>query len=262
MTTARSGKIRHSTCHCITGNPNVCFKHSLPEFVVVANPLRSKLDRCNAMDIKVEPLNPGIFSGHSSGSTDRMRVPTKTENDSALYDQVSDYVPPQQSDTSYKYQSTSMPVFPNMPYPSAYPYVPIRPAPSQTVQVSPQYPQMTSGVSDPYDVEEEAAFEEKVPRNSTGIIGKRSHLPKRYKCAMCAYRTRYKSDLNRHVRKHAIATFNCDICNMPFKTVGNVEFHKRKEHSGLLANQTTASVNDVLSTAVKCVPMVLNTAPI
>lgn len=63
---------------------------------------------------------------------------------------------------------------------------------------------------------------------------KRSNLPKRYKCAMCAYKTRYKSDLNRHVRKHAVATFNCEICNMPFKTVGNVEFHKRKEHADLL----------------------------
>ncbi|XP_069104433.1 zinc finger protein 728-like [Argopecten irradians] len=66
-------------------------------------------------------------------------------------------------------------------------------------------------------------------------MGKRSHLPKRYKCAMCAYRTRYKSDLNRHVRKHAVATFNCEICNMPFKTIGNVEFHKRKEHADLIA---------------------------
>ncbi|KAJ8310688.1 hypothetical protein KUTeg_012553 [Tegillarca granosa] len=63
---------------------------------------------------------------------------------------------------------------------------------------------------------------------------KRSNLPKRYKCAMCAYKTRYKSDLNRHVRKHAVATFNCEICNMPFKTVGNVEFHKRKEHADML----------------------------
>lgn len=62
-------------------------------------------------------------------------------------------------------------------------------------------------------------------------IGKKAHLPKRYKCAMCAYKTRYKSDLNRHVRKHAIAGYNCDICNMPFKTVGNVEFHKRREHA-------------------------------
>ncbi|KAL3848533.1 hypothetical protein ACJMK2_019384 [Sinanodonta woodiana] len=58
----------------------------------------------------------------------------------------------------------------------------------------------------------------------------RSSLPKKFKCAMCAYRTRYKSDLNRHVRKHAVSNFNCDICNMPFKTAGNVEFHKRKEH--------------------------------
>lgn len=62
-------------------------------------------------------------------------------------------------------------------------------------------------------------------------IGKKAHLPKRYKCAMCAYKTRYKSDLNRHVRKHAVAGYNCDICNMPFKTVGNVEFHKRREHA-------------------------------
>lgn len=62
-------------------------------------------------------------------------------------------------------------------------------------------------------------------------IGKKAHLPKRYKCAMCAYKTRYKSDLNRHVRKHAVAGYNCDVCNMPFKTVGNVEFHKRREHA-------------------------------
>ncbi|XP_021369445.1 zinc finger protein Xfin-like [Mizuhopecten yessoensis] len=72
-------------------------------------------------------------------------------------------------------------------------------------------------------------------------MGKRSHLPKRYKCAMCAYRTRYKSDLNRHVRKHAVATFNCEICNMPFKTIGNVEFHKRKEHADLLVTAATTS---------------------
>ncbi|XP_060064073.1 uncharacterized protein LOC132544486 [Ylistrum balloti] len=70
-------------------------------------------------------------------------------------------------------------------------------------------------------------------------MGKRSHLPKRYKCAMCAYRTRYKSDLNRHVRKHAVATFNCEICNMPFKTIGNVEFHKRKEHADLIVSSAT-----------------------
>ncbi|XP_033760417.1 zinc finger protein 91-like [Pecten maximus] len=78
-------------------------------------------------------------------------------------------------------------------------------------------------------------------------MGKRSHLPKRYKCAMCAYRTRYKSDLNRHVRKHAVATFNCEICNMPFKTIGNVEFHKRKEHADMIvtsAASTSGSVKD------------------
>lgn len=50
-------------------------------------------------------------------------------------------------------------------------------------------------------------------------------LPKKYRCRFCIYKTSYKSDLNRHLRKHGIAPQHCPLCNMPFKTTGNLENH-------------------------------------
>ena len=217
------------------------------------------------MDIKVEPLSPGTFTVDLSENQSRNNSEDKSRLAGSVMHfnpQMPEYMPAHTTDNSYKYQSTSMPVFPGMSYPSSYPYVPIRPAPIQNSKASAQFTSTSqdsvalnhsgSMSCEPYDAAEEAAFEEKVPRNSTGIVGKRSHLPKRYKCAMCAYKTRYKSDLNRHVRKHAIATFNCDICNMPFKTVGNVEFHKRKEHSELLTMPAVPSKEAVKYACKMC----------
>nr|KAG5701453.1 hypothetical protein BaRGS_032785 [Batillaria attramentaria] len=55
-------------------------------------------------------------------------------------------------------------------------------------------------------------------------------LPKKYRCRFCVYKTSYKSDLNRHLRKHGLAMQHCPLCNMPFKTTGNLENHVRHAH--------------------------------
>lgn len=155
-------------------------------------------------NIKVEPLSPGTLQANPETGTDReygtpYKYPDNNRTESATF------------------QNVSMPVFPSMPYASSYSYM------DKTHQQA-KMENHSENFSAPVR-NSDSTFSPK-----TNIVGKKSHLPKRYKCAMCAYRTRYKSDLNRHVRKHAIATFSCDICNMPFKTIGNVEFHKRKEH--------------------------------
>ncbi|XP_036367033.1 zinc finger protein 43-like [Octopus sinensis] len=54
---------------------------------------------------------------------------------------------------------------------------------------------------------------------------------KRHKCPICAYKTNYKSDLNRHSKKHSKCSFTCDICKMPFMSMGIVMYHKQKHHS-------------------------------
>ncbi|XP_070173353.1 uncharacterized protein [Littorina saxatilis] len=61
-------------------------------------------------------------------------------------------------------------------------------------------------------------------------------LPKKYRCRFCVYKTSYKSDLNRHLRKHGIAPQHCPLCNMPFKTTGNLENHMRQAHGDMAAS--------------------------
>lgn len=156
-------------------------------------------------NIKVEPLSPETLqvngTDHEAGPDLGSRSFEYTINE---------------NNQSVAFQNVSMPVFPNMPYASSYSFM------DKTHQQA-----KMENIPESYSIEmnNDAMYSPKINH-----VGKKSHLPKRYKCAMCAYRTRYKSDLNRHVRKHAVATFSCDICNMPFKTIGNVEFHKRKEH--------------------------------
>lgn len=58
-------------------------------------------------------------------------------------------------------------------------------------------------------------------------------LPKKYKCRFCVYKTSYKSDLNRHLRKHGSSVYHCSLCKMPFRTVGNLENHRRLAHAGV-----------------------------
>lgn len=101
--------------------------------------------------------------------------------------------------------------------------------------------EMVSMASDYVDCQDSFQENQISPDYSTVEQGPKAKplLPKKFKCAMCAYRTRYKSDLNRHVRKHAIASYNCDVCNMPFKTSGNVEFHKRKQHGEVIKKPST-----------------------
>ena len=60
-------------------------------------------------------------------------------------------------------------------------------------------------------------------------------LPKKYRCRFCVYKTSYKSDLNRHLRKHGIAPQHCPLCNMPFKTTGNLENHMRQTHGDFVS---------------------------
>lgn len=162
--------------------------------------------------IKVEPLSPEAFQSNGEKC-----LSVSPEGDTRPHGFTD-------STNSLTYQNVSMPVFPSMPYASSYSYM----------SKAPEQPKRDNQYENHGAIEmnSNAAFPHK-----PAIVGKKSHLPKRYKCAMCAYRTRYKSDLNRHVRKHAIATFSCDICNMPFKTIGNVEFHKRKEHVLLVEEQ-------------------------
>ena len=61
-------------------------------------------------------------------------------------------------------------------------------------------------------------------------------LPKKYRCRFCIYKTSYKSDLNRHLRKHGIAPQHCPLCNMPFKTTGNLENHMRQIHGDFVSS--------------------------
>ena len=56
-------------------------------------------------------------------------------------------------------------------------------------------------------------------------------LPKKYMCGFCVYKTSYKSDLNRHLRRHnQESNFHCQLCNMPFRTEGLVYHHIRTAH--------------------------------
>lgn len=66
------------------------------------------------------------------------------------------------------------------------------------------------------------------------IVGKKLYLFKCYKCVMCVYCIWYKLDLNWYVCKYVIVIFSCDICNMFFKIIGNVEFYKWKEYVYLM----------------------------
>ncbi|XP_061180106.1 PR domain zinc finger protein 15-like [Saccostrea echinata] len=174
--------------------------------------------------IKVEPLSPGTFrTNRENGFT--LPPDGVTDVDQLEFSRSYGYSNGD-GGNSMTYQNVSMPVFPNMPYASSYSYM------SKTREETKVEIQNHYENDETIEMNSNTNFSHKPP-----LVGKKSHLPKRYKCAMCAYRTRYKSDLNRHVRKHAIATFSCDICNMPFKTIGNVEFHKRKEHVHLVEEQ-------------------------
>ncbi|ESP01288.1 hypothetical protein LOTGIDRAFT_157466 [Lottia gigantea] len=57
-------------------------------------------------------------------------------------------------------------------------------------------------------------------------------LPKKYKCKFCVYKTSYKSDLNRHLRRHAKKDniYNCDVCNLPFRSISKVYSHRQQCH--------------------------------
>ncbi|KAL8559231.1 hypothetical protein ACOMHN_040355 [Nucella lapillus] len=68
------------------------------------------------------------------------------------------------------------------------------------------------------------------------------HLPKKYRCRFCIYKTSYKSDLNRHLKKHGIALQHCPLCNMPFKTAGNLENHIGQVHSNVVRNMSNVSL--------------------
>ncbi|XP_050400916.1 zinc finger protein ZFAT [Patella vulgata] len=57
-------------------------------------------------------------------------------------------------------------------------------------------------------------------------------LPKKYKCKFCVYKTSYKSDLNRHLRRHAKKdnVYNCDVCGLPFRSISKVYSHRQQVH--------------------------------
>ena len=54
--------------------------------------------------------------------------------------------------------------------------------------------------------------------------------PKKLKCGQCVYKTKNRSDLRRHERRHNDVKFPCDICNMPFMTFGHLGGHKLTVH--------------------------------
>ncbi|XP_067668477.1 zinc finger protein 572-like [Haliotis asinina] len=55
-------------------------------------------------------------------------------------------------------------------------------------------------------------------------------LPKKYKCALCLYKTSYKSDLNRHMRRHANGRelVSCKDCHASFTSQSTLVFHQMK----------------------------------
>ena len=55
-----------------------------------------------------------------------------------------------------------------------------------------------------------------------------------YQCPVCSFSTIYKSTLDRHIKKHGEAKFECDICGMPFTVIGNLNHHKKVHHADLM----------------------------
>ena len=48
-----------------------------------------------------------------------------------------------------------------------------------------------------------------------------------YECKQCTFETAYKSQLNKHMRKHSELSYHCSLCNMPYTLKGNLERHLR-----------------------------------
>ncbi|XP_037299164.1 myoneurin-like isoform X2 [Manduca sexta] len=68
----------------------------------------------------------------------------------------------------------------------------------------------------------------------------RSHAPPQYACAQCDYKTWYKHDLIKHVRRHdGIKLFQCEYCTASYYTSSNLINHTRRVHEGEKRYQCT-----------------------
>ncbi|XP_046378131.1 zinc finger protein Xfin-like [Haliotis rufescens] len=81
-------------------------------------------------------------------------------------------------------------------------------------------------------------------------------LPKKYKCALCLYKTSYKSDLNRHMRRHANGRelVSCRDCHASFTSQSTLVFHQMKcpnSHGPTAGNVTVSCEICPYSTSYK-----------
>ncbi|GAB1605278.1 zinc finger protein 43-like [Argonauta hians] len=77
----------------------------------------------------------------------------------------------------------------------------------------------------PFMREGNLLLHQKENHKSPGIL--REH---RYQCPHCCYASSYRITMQRHLYKHEVAVFKCDLCNMPFIHRGNLSQHKRLQH--------------------------------
>eukprot|EP00918_Siedleckia_nematoides_P023198 GHVU01050001.1.p1 GENE.GHVU01050001.1~~GHVU01050001.1.p1 ORF type:complete len:732 (-),score=40.90 GHVU01050001.1:186-2381(-) len=52
-----------------------------------------------------------------------------------------------------------------------------------------------------------------------------------FTCSLCTYSTNYACDLKKHRRRHDLAKYNCELCNMPFIVAGHFQRHLNKVHN-------------------------------